>query len=354
MSATITRKKTSTLDTAPPALPNSLLTTGIDRRIELALSEELEFLREALNRFVCGGIYLFGGAPGSGKSLLACQIGLEIGSQGVRSLFIMTEQGPSNLKETATRITGDWDRSTAARAMANIQFEDTVYDVATLPELLVRWVLTPSGRYYGVKLVVLDSIQGHGLPAAATKTYGQVLEAARMLAEAGITVILISHITKRGEVAGPKTLEHGVDAAVILRRAMQYSMLSVRKNRFGPPMLRMMPLRIDPVTTRLVVSPHTEALPGAARTFAGAGTGLLQIQASVAVPADGRHGRLTAPGLPRKEIEQLVDCIGPRLPHPMPSSRQRAILDPLRLAIVHGADRFLCPKTHSRASSVSG
>ena len=96
-----------------------------------------------------------------------------------------------------------------------------------------------------------------------------MLEAARLCAENGITVILVSHVTKRGEVAGPKTLEHGVDAAIILRRAMQYSLLAVRKNRFGPPMLRMMPLNIDPVTTRLGLAPHAEAIPGAARTFAG-------------------------------------------------------------------------------------
>lgn len=296
-------------ESAAPVLANSLLSTVVERRAELPLSEELSFLHDALHRFVAGGIYLFAGAPGAAKSLLACQIGMELGSQNLRSLFVVTEQNPSNLKETAIRTTGDWDRPAAERALANIQIEDRVYDVNMLPALVQRAVLNPVGQYYGVKLVVLDSIQGHGLAAAATKSYGKVLEAARLLAENGITVILISHVTKRGEVAGPKTLEHGVDAALFLRRAMQYTMLSVRKNRFGPPLTRMMPLKIDPITTRLAVAAHTQALPGAAKTFAGAGSGVLQIQASVAVPSDGRPGRLTAPGLPRKEIEQLVDCI---------------------------------------------
>jgi DNA repair protein RadA/Sms len=300
------RPKTSTPN---PALANSLLSTAVDRREELPLSDELTFLRDAAHRFVCGGIYLFAGAPGGGKSLLACQIGLELGCQGIRSLFIVTEQGPSNLKEMAIRTTGDWERPTAERALAHIQIDDGLYDVNALPAFITRAVLSPVGQYHGVKLVVLDSIQGHGLAAAATKAYGKVLEAARLCAENGITVILVSHVTKRGDVAGPKTLEHGVDAAIILRRAMQYSLLAVRKNRFGPPMLRMMPLRIDRVTTRLGLAPHAEAIPGAARTFAGPGSGLMQIQASVAVPADGRHGRLNAPGLPKKEVEQLIDCI---------------------------------------------
>jgi predicted ATP-dependent serine protease len=47
-----------------------------------------------------------------------------------------------------------------------------------------------------------------------------------------------------------------------------------------------------------------------ARTYAGAGTGVLELQASVTVPSDGSRGRMTAPGLPRREIEQLVSCIG--------------------------------------------
>jgi DNA repair protein RadA/Sms len=293
-----------------PTLANNLLSTAIDRRDELPLPDGLAFLRDALHRFVRGGIYLFAGAPGGGKSLLACQIGVELGRQGIGSLFIVTEQGPSSMKETATRITADWDRPTVERALAHIQISDGLYDVNLLPALVTRTILNPAGPYHGVKLVVLDSIQGHGLAAAATKAYGKVLEAARLCAENGITVILVSHVTKRGDVAGPKTLEHGVDAALFLRRAMQYSLLAVRKNRFGPPLLRMMPLTIDPVTTRLGLAPHAQAAPGAARTVAGPGSGFLQIQASVAVPADGAHGRLTAPGLPKKEIEQLVDCIG--------------------------------------------
>src|ERR1700730_12805623 len=95
-----------------PALANSLLSTSVDRREELPLSIELTFLRNAVHRFVCGGIYLFAGAPGGGKSLLACQIGLELGRQEIRSLFIVTEQGPSNLKEMAIRTTGDWESPT--------------------------------------------------------------------------------------------------------------------------------------------------------------------------------------------------------------------------------------------------
>lgn len=292
------------------SLPSAtLLQASAQQRTSLPLSDEMAFLNDALHRFVGGGIYLFAGAPGSGKSLLSAQIALEMGKRQIPSLVIMTEQSPACLKETAVRITGDWDRKLAKQAMSHVSADDRVYDVQALPAWVTRAVLSPSGQYHGAQLVIMDSIQGHGLSAAATKSYAKVLEAARLLADAGITVILISHVTKRGDVAGPKSLEHGVDAAIVLRRAMQYTMLNVRKNRFGPINQRMIPLVIDPVTTRLSMAPHTQATPGAARTFAGAGTGIMQIQAAVSVPADGRSGRLTAPGLPRREIEQLVDCI---------------------------------------------
>jgi DNA repair protein RadA/Sms len=160
-----------------------------------------------------------------------------------------------------------------------------------------------------VRLIVVDSIQGDGLAAGATKAYAKVLEFARLCAGSGITVLLVSHVTKRGDLAGPKTLEHGVDVTLVLRRVMLYSLLAVRKNRFGPTLLRPLPLTVDRRTLRMGPTPHAHARPGAAWAYSE-GAGPTQVQASVAVPPDGRPGRMTAPGLPRREIEQLVACVG--------------------------------------------
>jgi len=292
-----------------PVPVNNLLTTTVNRRPELELSDDLGFFRDAVNGFAVGGIYCCGGPPGCAKSLLQTQMIMDLGRRDIRSLVILTEEQPSSLKERAIRITQGWESGDVKRAMTNIHADGSLWDVASFPAFITRNVVSSNGPYHGVKLVVMDSIQGHGLPAAATKAYSAVLEGARLCAENGVTVMLISQVTKRGEMCGPRLLEHGVDAAVMMRRAMQYSMLSVRKNRFGPPLLRPIPLRIDPVTTALAVAPHVHALPGAANTYAGAGSGLLQLQASVTVPPDGRVGRVTAPGLPRKEIEQLLDCL---------------------------------------------
>ncbi|MCE9554591.1 MAG: DNA repair protein RadA [Planctomycetes bacterium] len=295
----------------PAPIHNSLFATPDERRAELLLPKDMQFFASALGgRFRAGALVLCGGSPGSGKSILTTQIALRLATMGAKSLFLLNEQSATAMKERADRMTSDMSRAEAERAMAGIAVEAPLYDVSALPALAMRDVLNPAGRYHGVQLVVLDSIQGEGLPSAATKEYAKVLEFGRLLAGNGISTILISHVTKRGELAGPKMLEHGVDVTLVLRRAMLYSLLGVRKNRFGPPLLRPLPLMIDPVTTRMAVAPHAQARPGAAMTYGGPMSGPMQIQASVAVPADGRRGRTTAPGLPRKEIEQLIDCIG--------------------------------------------
>lgn len=290
---------------------NTLLSTAFDARGVLPLSESLEFFRDAIGgEFVAGARYLLSGSPGGGKSRLATQICLDLGQQDIPSLTILTEEAPAQMKRRAQQMTSDWTAVNIARALANVHVDNNVFDVTTLPDFFMRQVLSPGGIYYGVQLIVLDSIQGQGLASSATKSYGKVLDFARMCEEHGITTILLCHQTKRGDLAGPKSLEHSVDTSLILRRAMQYSLLAVRKNRYGPPLLQPMPLRFDPVTIRLETAPHCEARPAMARTYAGAGTGELELQASVTVPGDGARGRMTAPGLPRREIEQLVTCIG--------------------------------------------
>ena len=310
----VTTSNHSTFSTAGamrPAPANTLMSTAFDARNKLPLSENLRFFEEAVGgEFVTGARYLLSGSPGGGKSRLATQICLDLGQQDIPSLTILTEEAPAQMKRRAQQMTSDWQQASISRALSNMRVDHSVFDVTSLPDFLMRQVLSPGGTYHGVKLIVLDSIQGQGLAASATKTYAKVLDFARMCEEHGITTLLLGHQTKRGDLAGPKSLEHSVDTSLILRRALQFSLLAVRKNRYGPPLLQPMPLRFDPVTIRLEPAPHCEAKPAMAHTYAGSGTGELELQASVTVPSDGSRGRMTAPGLPRKEIEQLVSCIG--------------------------------------------
>jgi DNA repair protein RadA/Sms len=119
----------------------------------------------------------------------------------------------------------------------------------------------------------------------------------------------VAHVTKKGDIAGPKDLEHNVDCVLVMRKAMIYRPLFVPKNRFGPAVLKPVPLEMDRATTALKLSPHTESVSSVARTYLGRTLGIGEAQASVALPQYGSRGRITAPGLPKREIEQLTQCI---------------------------------------------
>ena len=118
--------------------------------------------------------------------------------------------------------------------------------------------------------------------------------------------LAICHVTKRGEIAGPKALEHAVDCTILIRKAYNRRMVSVLKNRFGPETARPMQLEIDPITLKLRMSPHTETLRRSVARGYLPGAGLTEVQGAVALPKPGAAAKVTAPGLPRKEIEQYV------------------------------------------------
>lgn len=276
---------------------------------EIPLTEDLAWLRQSIEKFVEGGTYLLAGQPGIGKSTVGLQVALDLGKQGLSTLYVLTEQSRSDLAKRARQISVKLTPGDATHALRLIQPEDGIYGVENLPNLLNRHVIGTGGKYHGVKLIVVDSIQGDGLSSAATKKYKQVYEFCRLCKENGITTLLIAHVNKKGEIAGPKDLEHNVDCVLYLRKAMVYRPFFVPKNRFGPAVLKPVPLEMDAETKALRLSPHDHAVSSTARTFFGRGTENAEIQASVALPNYGSRGQITAPGLPKMEIEQLLNCI---------------------------------------------
>jgi len=286
-----------------------LLGVGHSEYQEIELSDGLAWLKHRIEKFVVGGIYLIAGQPGIGKSTLGLQIALDLGRRSEKTLYILTEQSKEDVGQRARRMTSEWPTEDSNRALAHILPEDSVYDIETLPSFLAHQVMNRSGKYYGVKLIVLDSVQGHGLAAAATRKYRQLYEFCRQSRLAGITVLLVAHVTKRGDIAGPKDMEHNVDCVLVMRKAMIYRPLFVPKNRFGPAVLKPVPLEINKRTTALELSPHSDSVSSVAKTYLGRDVGIAEAQAAVALPGYGTRGRITAPGLPKKEIEQLTTCI---------------------------------------------
>lgn len=286
-----------------------LLGVGRAEFEEIPLSDSLTWLKNRIGRFVRGGIYLIAGQPGIGKSTLGIQLALDIGRAGIKSLYILTEQSKEELANRARLMTTNWTQDDSNKALGNFIPEETIYDIETLPSFLGHQVLNSTGKYHDVKLIVLDSVQGHGLASTATRKYRQIYEFCRQCKSNGITVLLVAHVTKGGDIAGPKDMEHNVDCVLVMRKAMVYRPLFVPKNRFGPAVLKPVPLEMDKISTALTLSPHSDSVSTVAKTFLARGGILPEVQASVALPTYGSRGRITAPGLPRKEIEQIANCI---------------------------------------------
>jgi DNA repair protein RadA/Sms len=275
-----------------------------------ARHETVEFAGNPFFNDLCGQIVreeavLLAGAPGSNKSTLARQLTLDLVSQGQRALLILTEESAERAKAGFVNMAGDWPHSKVRAALSNIHVETGIHDVEMLPNFFASQVLNPHGPYHGVSLIVLDSIQGPGLSANNFDAYQALIQFFSLTRAAQVMTLAICHVTKRGEIAGPKALEHAVDCSILIRKAYNRRMVSVLKNRFGPETARPLQLEIDPITLKLRMSPHTETLTAVARGYLP-GAGLTEVQGAVALPKPGAAAKVTAPGLPRKEIEQYV------------------------------------------------
>jgi DNA repair protein RadA/Sms len=254
-----------------------------------------------------GGVYLLAGEPGIGKTTLAIQVLGDLARQGMKVLYLTTEQGLPDLKRVVERIhSGSLGPDRSLRD--NFLLDDSLDDLADLPRFFARRVLTDGEEYHGVQAVVLDSIQGRGLSPAATQKYRALYEFAENAKAQGLVTILVGHVTKKGQIAGPKDLEHNVDCVLYLRRAFRLRPFFVPKNRFGPAQLDPLVLAMDD-RGRLFESPHTTAQSTAVYGYAGIGDDPAEGQASVSLPRYGSRPELNAPFLPAKKVKQLLSIL---------------------------------------------
>ncbi|HWP02775.1 MAG TPA: ATPase domain-containing protein [Gemmatimonadaceae bacterium] len=269
----------------------------------------LKWLDNAISPgFIRGGIYLLAGEPGIGKTTLSIQVLGEFAKQGAKVLYLSTEQGLSDLKRALTRIHADRSGQLPMALRANFFLDDSIDDIDRLPHFFARRVLTEGEEYYGVQAIVLDSVQGRGLSPTASKKYQALYQFADNAKAQGLVSLLIGHVTKQGQIAGPKDLEHNVDCIMYIRRAFRLRPFFVPKNRFGPAILDPLVLMMDK-RGRLIESPHTAARSSAVLGYGGIGDSLAEGQASVSLPRYGSRPELNAPFLPGKKIRQLLSVI---------------------------------------------
>ncbi|MGN0218900.1 MAG: DNA repair protein RadA [Muribaculaceae bacterium] len=282
---------------------NSIVASD-DPRIHLP-SEELN--RVLGGGLVPGSIILIGGEPGIGKSTLVLQNLLSIKSKTI--LYVSGEESATQLKLRADRIGRGSDN-------CFIVCETSLETIFTHID-----ELNPG-------IIVIDSIQtiaSDDLESAAGSV-SQVREcAARLLKyakESNVPVILIGHINKEGTLAGPKVLEHIVDAVLQFEGDSQYMyrLLRAIKNRFGSTselgiyeMCRR-GLREVANPSELLLSHPAEQLSGVAIgvTVDGARPFLIEVQALVSTAAYGTPQR-SVTGFDAKRMNMLLAVLEKRV-----------------------------------------
>jgi DNA repair protein RadA/Sms len=207
----------------PSAIPLAEVDAKERPRIPTGVAD---FDRALGGGLVPGSVVLLGGEPGIGKSTLLLQVASRLALRLGPVLYVTAEESARQVKMRA-------DRLGIAGALASGLF--------LLPETELGRILDAAGAgKFGA--VVVDSIQTIASEEAAGTpgSVSQVRECAgRLLAFAkttGIPVFLIGHVTKDGTLAGPKTLEHLVDAVLSFEgeRFHAHRVVRALKNRFGP------------------------------------------------------------------------------------------------------------------------
>jgi DNA repair protein RadA/Sms len=276
--------------TLPAEEPDRRLRTGFDG-VDRVLGGGL----------VPGSVVLLAGEPGIGKSTLVLQIVANLAAAGQACLVASGE-------ETRSQVAG------RARRLGIHPDAGSFVSGRDLPAVV------DATRASRSTVLVVDSIQSIRDPSSTSLPGGTAqvracADALISLAKAeGIAMILIGQVTKDGDVAGPRTLEHAVDVVCSFDadRAAGLRLLAGGKNRFGPEgelaWFEMSPDGLREVDPARVLS-SSEAEPGAATALVSAGRRALALEVqALAVPTDGPARRHVS-GLDPRRFGQVAAVI---------------------------------------------
>ena len=294
-------------------------------QIEADEEQRMDMHDGELNRVLGGGLVpgslvLLGGEPGIGKSTLVLQTVLRMTDK--RVLYVSAEESARQLKLRADRLVPrrdgqpvDKDRFLAASGCMVV--------CETSLEQIFSHV-----RNEQPQLLVIDSIQTIMTETVDSSpgSLSQVRECAAMLLkfakESGVPVILIGHINKEGTLAGPKVLEHIVDAVLQFEGDQHYLYRILRsiKNRFGSTAelgiyeMRQDGLRQVSNPSELLLSEEHEGLSGVAISSAieGVRPFLIETQALVSTAAYGTPQR-SATGFDLRRLNMLLAVLEKRV-----------------------------------------
>ncbi|SFG30129.1 DNA repair protein RadA [Sulfitobacter dubius] len=181
-----------------------------------------------LDRVLGGGLVpasaiLVGGDPGIGKSTLLLQAAAQFAKSGLKTIYVSGEEASAQVRMRAQRLD-------LAEAPVKLAAETNLRDILTTLEA------------ERPQLAIIDSIQTmwadnvESAPGSVSQVRAAAHELTSFAKRRGVAVILVGHVTKEGQIAGPRVVEHMVDTVLYFEgeRGHQFRILRAVKNRFGP------------------------------------------------------------------------------------------------------------------------
>ncbi len=183
-----------------------------------------EFDRVTGGGFVRGSAILIGGDPGIGKSTLLIQTAAAVAATGRRVVYVSGEEAIGQIRLRAERLAlGE----AAVALAAETRIEDILATVSSgeAPDVLI---------IDSIQTMWTDTVES--TPGTVTQIRASAQALIRFAKKSGTTVILVGHVTKDGQIAGPRVVEHMVDAVLYFEGdgAHRFRILRSVKNRFGP------------------------------------------------------------------------------------------------------------------------
>jgi DNA repair protein RadA/Sms len=250
---------------------------------------------------VVGSVTLIGGDPGIGKSTLMLQAAAALDTIGP----VLYATGEESLKQVALRGRRLGLKDAAARLIAETGVEEIVAVATSL----------------GARVLVVDSIQTmhsdriDSAPGAVSQLRECTAELVRFAKASGTAVLLVGHVTKEGQIAGPRVLEHMVDTVLYFESdtGSRYRVLRSVKNRFGAAneigVFAMVEQGLREVTnpSAIFLSRHAEPVSGSLITVMREGTRSLLIEVQVLADASfGSNPRRVAVGIDGNRLTMLL------------------------------------------------
>ena len=279
-------------------------------QIEISSESRINTGDAELNRVLGGGIIpgalmLLGGEPGIGKSTLLLQIAMTL---GCKVLYVSGEESQRQIKIRSDRMDASSDQCYVLSETKTQNIFSQIKNLA--PEL-----------------VVIDSVQTlhtdyiDSSPGSVSQIKECTAEFIKFAKETHVPVFLVGHITKDGQIAGPKILEHMVDVVLHFEgdRNHIYRILRTQKNRFGATSeigiyeMQSKGLRAVSNPSELLISEKDEKLSGhaIAATIEGIRPLMIEIQALVSTAVYGTPQRTTT-GYNTKRLNMLLAVLEKR------------------------------------------